>query len=103
MSLFKRKQKIEVVDDRTDIEKSFEDSGQKFGRKTGELVQKGVNKIEGVKQKLESDGTLDKIRNASAKVDKKLDDAINSVSNKTKQVVEKVKKNNKDKEDNFYV
>ncbi len=78
------------------------DKGQKIGRKTGNLVQKGVDKIEGVKQKLESDGTMDKIRDVSLKVDEKIDKVVSEVSKKTKQVVNKVKKNKAEPEDDFY-
>lgn len=102
MGLFKKKKTEEVIDDRTKIEKSFEESGQKIGRKTGAIVQKGVDKIEEVKQKLESDGTMDKIRDASSKVDEKIDKVVSGVSKKTKEVVSKVKNKNKKAEDNFY-
>jgi len=102
MGLFKRKKIVEEIDDRTNIEKSFEDKGQKIGRKTGNLVQRGVDKIEGVKQKLESDGTMDKIRDVSLKVDEKIDKVVSEVSKKTKQVVNKVKKNKAEPEDDFY-
>lgn len=102
MGLFNKKKKVEVIDDRTEIEKSFEERGQKYGRKTGKLIQKGVDKIEEVKQKLESDGTLDKIRDATSKVDDKIDKVVNEVSKKTKKVVSKVKKNNNKPQDDFY-
>ena len=102
MGLFKKKKKEEEIDDRTEIEKSFEEKGQKIGRKTGALVQKGVDKIEGVKQKLESDGTMDKLRDASSKVDEKIDSVVNKVTSKTKQVVSKVKKNKDQPDDDFY-
>jgi len=102
MGLFKKKKKEEEIDDRTEIEKSFEEKGQKIGRKTGALVQKGVDKIEGVKQKLESVGTMDKLRDASSKVDEKIDSVVNKVTSKTKQVVSKVKKNKDQPDDDFY-
>jgi uncharacterized protein YdcH (DUF465 family) len=102
MSIFKKKKNIVVYDDRTKIEKTFEEGGQKFGRKTGEFIQKGVNKIEEVKEKLESDGTMDKIRDASSKVDEKIDKVVNKVSKKTKEVVSKVKKTKVKPEDDFY-
>ena len=97
MGLFKRRKKVEV-DERSQIEKTFEESGQKIGRKTGELVQKGVNKFDEVKQKLEVDGTMDKIRDASSKVDEKIDEVVNIVSKKTKDVIDKVKNNNANQE-----
>ncbi len=102
MSLFKRKKKEEEVDNRTDIEKTFEEKGQKIGRKTGTIVQKGVDKFEQVKQKLENDGTIDKFRDFSNKVDDKIDNVVNKVTKATKSAVEKAKSPKKKEEDSFY-
>ena len=95
MGLFKRKKKEEVIDERTEIEKTFEEKGQVIGKKTGELVQKGLDKVDKIKQKLEADGTMDKLRDASNKVDDTIDKVVEGVSKQTKKVVSKVKKDSK--------
>jgi len=102
MSLFKRKRQIEE-DPRSEIEKKFEEKGQKIGLKTGSIVQKGVDKYEKVKNKLEDDGTLDKIRDFGNKIDDKIDQVVDTVTQKSKEVVTKIKKK-KDVEtsDDFY-
>ena len=51
MGLFGRKNK-KVVDERTDLERKFEDVGQVAGKKTGKFVQKSVDKFEKVKEDL---------------------------------------------------
>jgi hypothetical protein len=91
MSLFKKRKK-EEVDARTKIEKQFEEKGQEIGRKTGELVQKGLNKVDKVKQKLQEDGTIDKIRDLGTKVDDTIDKVVDKVAKETKKVVDKKKK-----------
>ena len=55
MGLFNRKKKKEAEDQRTDLEKKFEDVGQVAGKKTGVFVQKSINKIEEVKVKVKAD------------------------------------------------
>lgn len=103
MGLFRKKKKEEPIDNRTKIEKTFEEQGQKIGKKTGVLVQKGVDKFDEVKQKLEDDGTMDKIRNVGNKIDDTIDKVVDEVSKQTKKVVKKVSKKPKvEVEDNYY-
>ena len=45
---------------------------------------------------------MDKLRDASSKVDEKIDSVVNKVTSKTKQVVSKVKKNKDQPDDDFY-
>ena len=82
----KKKNEVQEIDDRTKVEKSFEETGQKIGKKAGELTQKGLDKIQDVKAKLEEDGTMDKIRSAEKKIDDTAQDIIDKVSSKTKEV-----------------
>ena len=100
MGLFKRKKEVEVVDTRTDVEKKFEEKGQELGAKTGTVVQKGLNKFEQVKSKIKEEGTLDKIKDYSNKVDDKLDKFVDKVAKKGKDIKEKVVKKKKEKD--FY-
>ena len=76
MGLFRKKKEI-VVDERTNIEKTFESKGQKIGKETGELVQKGVDKINKLKDKYD--------------VDDKVEDIIEKATNKSKNVYKKAK------------
>ncbi len=100
MGLFRKKKKVEeVVDSRTDIEKKCEDTGQELGRKTGVMVQKGVDKLNSIKQNLEDNGTMDKVRNAQVKVDETMDKVVDTVS---KQVNKVVSKSGKSKPNEFY-
>jgi hypothetical protein len=85
------KKKEEVVDPRTPIEKAFEDKAQAIGRKTGKVVQQGVNKIEAAKAKLEEDGTLDKLRQIGDKVDQTIDQAVDKVAKKGKEIASRRK------------
>lgn len=105
MKLFKRKKEVEV-DPRTDIEKNFEEKGQVIGRKTGKLVQKSVDKIHEVKERLEEKGTMDKLRNFSDKVDDKVDKVVDTVAKKGKQIATKVQQkkapSNDEDKDLFY-
>ena len=48
-----KEQAVEVkVEVRTDIEKSFEEKGQAVGREAGKIVQKGVDKVNDLKEYL---------------------------------------------------
>lgn len=95
MPLFKRKKQEEVVvDNRTEIEKKFEDTGQIVGKKTGEFVQKSVDKFQNVKNSLEENGTMDKVRNVQTKVDQAVDSVVDTVSKKATKVMTKNKKKN---------
>lgn len=71
MRFFKKKNEV-TVDDRTKIEKTFESKGQKIGRETGVLVQKGVDKINQLKDKYEVEDILEKATIKSKKVIKKV-------------------------------
>ncbi len=102
MGLFKRKKKEENIDTRTKIEKSFEEKGQSIGKKTGEIVQKGVNKFDEVKQKLEDDGTMDKIRGVGNKIDDTIDNVVDEVTKQTKKIITKTKKKTKQNTENTH-
>lgn len=102
MGIFRRKKKEVEIDTRTKVEKSFEEKGQAIGRKTGKLVQRGLNKVEEVKQKLEQDGTMDKLRDFSNKVDDTIDKVVDKVSKETKKVVKKSKDKKESNEEDYY-
>jgi hypothetical protein len=89
MKLFKKKEQEIIVDDRTELEKSFEEKGKNIGKKTGKVVQKGVDKLHQVKAKLEEDGTMDKLRHLSDKVDDTIDSVVDKVAKKSKQITSK--------------
>jgi uncharacterized protein YdcH (DUF465 family) len=93
MKLFKRKEK--VVDNRSELEKKFEEKGQAIGKKAGEIAQKSVDKYKEVVDKLEQDGKLDKVKELTNKVDDAIDQVVDKVSSKSKHVIETVKKNKK--------
>ena len=101
MGIFKRKQKEEEIDNRTEIEKKFEEKGQTLGRKTGTIVQKSVNKFDSIKQSLEEKGTMDKVRNVQNKIDDAVDKVVDSVSHQAKKVTTKFSKKDT-QQDNFY-
>lgn len=103
MGLFKRRKKEEeVVDTRTKIEKTFEEKGQHIGRRTGEFVQKSVNKFEEVKQNLEEKGAMDKLRDVGNKIDDTIDKVVDEVTKQTKKVLDASKKKTTTKEDDMY-
>lgn len=83
MRLFKKK-KADPIDDRTNIERSFEETGQQLGKKAGELTQKGVDKVNDLKVKLEEDGTMDKIRNFGDKVEETAQGVVDKIKGKSK-------------------
>ena len=84
MSIFKKKKKIEVVDERTELEKSFEDKGQEIGLETGKFVQKGVDKVNELKEKYNTDEKM-------VKVKEKIDEIVDKTKVKVEQVKEQVK------------
>lgn len=103
MGLFKRKKQEVILDTRTDIERKFEEKGQAIGAKTGSFVQKGKDKLDEVKEKLREDGTLDKMKNLSTKVDDKIDQVVDAVSKKGKEVKDKItKKKDIDSTEEYY-
>lgn len=86
MKWFKKKEEEIIVDDRTELEKSFEEKGKTIGKKTGKVVQKGVDKFQQVKTKLEQDGTMDKLRKFSDKVDDTIDSVVDKVAKQGKRI-----------------
>ncbi len=87
MGLFKKRKK-EVIDERTELEKSFEEKGQQIGKDTGKIVQKSINKINELKEKYDSDNKLDKVRNFAGKAEKKVGKIVKKVTKKEKNIVE---------------
>jgi ElaB/YqjD/DUF883 family membrane-anchored ribosome-binding protein len=96
MKLFGKKKKEDPIDDRTPVEKRFEDTGQKVGKKAGEIAQKGLNKFNEVKDQLEEDGTIDKVKEKATKAAKKTDEFFKKAEDKAAQAVKKVTKKNED-------
>ena len=92
MSIFKKRKKEEDVDVRTDLEKSFEETGQKVGKSTGEFVQKGIDKMNELKDKFETDDKFEKARDIKDKSVKAVDEFVGKAKVKVEEVVEKVKK-----------
>ena len=90
MGLFRKKKKTEIQ--KTEIETKFENKGQQVGLKTGQVVQKSINKANELKVKYNADDKIEKVKNIAKKVDQKVDEAIEVVVGKTKEVVEKAKK-----------
>ncbi|MBN2605135.1 MAG: hypothetical protein JXR62_04840 [Bacilli bacterium] len=101
MGLFNKRKKVEVVEEvdlRTDIERKFEETGQKVGQKTGVFVQKSVNKINDVKEKINADGTIEKVKEFAVKTEQTVDEFVEKATTKTKGTINKVKeKVSKDK------
>lgn len=90
MGLFKKRKK-EVIDERTDLEVSFEEKGQKIGKETGKIIQKSIDKINKLKGKYETDGKIEKAKDIAEKAEQKVEDFVDKVSQKGKDVIEKVK------------
>ena len=91
MSIFKKRKK-EVIDERTDLEKSFEETGQKVGKETGEFVQKSIDKINELKEKYDADDKIDKIKDFAEKAEQRVEELVEKATKKGKDVVEKAKK-----------
>ena len=102
MGLFRKRKKV-VIDERTELEKSFEDKGQQLGKDTGEFVQKSIDKINEIKEKYEADGKIEKVKDFAKKAEKKVDKfaekaeqkvekLVGKATVKGKEVIEKVKK-----------
>ncbi|GEM_PF-1457574 len=105
MKLFKKKEREEVIiDTRSELEKRFEEKGQEIGRKTGTIAQKTVDKIHQVKQKLEDDGTMDKLRTISDKIDDTIDNVVDKAVKQGKRLKKKSKssKSEEGKDDELY-
>jgi len=90
MGLFKKRKKV-VIDERTDLEVSFEEKGKKIGEETGKFVQKSINKINQLKGKYETDKKVEKVKDFAEKAEHKVEKLVEKVSQKGKDVVEKVK------------
>lgn len=90
MGLFNRKRK-EKEDDRTKIEKKFEDAGQVAGKKTGVFVQKSVNKFEEVKIKVKADDKMEKVKNLALKAEDKIDELVEKAAKVSKETYQKAK------------
>jgi hypothetical protein len=71
MGLFKKRKK-EIIDERTDLEVSFEEKGQKIGKGTGEFVQKSINKINELKENMILTIKLKKSEDLLEELNKKL-------------------------------
>ena len=90
MGIFKRRNRLKE-DDRTVIEKKFEDAGQEAGKKTGEFVQKSMNKFEEVKVKVNADEKMEKVKELALKAEDKLDEFVEKAAKTTKETYIKVK------------
>ena len=90
MGLFGRKKK-EEVEVRTDLEKKFEDVGQVAGKKTGEFVQKSMDKFEEVKVKVNVDDKMDKVKEFALKAEDKIDEIVGKATKASKKTYTKVK------------
>lgn len=91
MGLF-RKKKIVEVDDRTSIERKFEDAGQVAGKKTGEFVQQSVDTFEKVKTKIKADEKIEKVKEMAAKAEDKIDEIVVKATKASKDTYQKAKK-----------
>lgn len=88
MSLFRRKKKEEPIDDRTKVERSFEETGQNIGKKAGEIAQKGINKYEEVKENLNENDTYNTVRDTAGNVVNKAGEIFKKVEDKVTEVFE---------------
>lgn len=100
MRLFgKRKDKETYPENKTDLERKFEETGRKVGETAGKVTQKGVDKYREVVANLEESGKLDKVREVSAKVTEKTDEFFVKAEEKITETVEKVKNKNQKKDE----
>lgn len=90
MGLFGRKKK-KVVEERTDLEQKFEDVGQVAGKKTGEFVQKSIDKFEEVKIKVNAEDKIDKVKELALKAEDKIDEIVGKATKASKETYTKVK------------
>ena len=89
MKLFGKKKKEEPMDDRTPIERKFEEKGQEIGKQAGVLAQKGVDKFNEVKDRLDEEGKLDGIKSFTEKAKLKSREVSEVVSSKAREVFSK--------------
>ncbi|MBU1020231.1 MAG: hypothetical protein KJ847_03380 [Firmicutes bacterium] len=94
MGLFNKRKKVEIVEEvdfRTDIERKFEETGQKVGKQTGVFVQKSVDKINEVKEKVNADEKMEKVKEFASKAEQSVDEFVGKATTKTKETFDKVK------------
>ncbi len=89
MGLFNKHKK--EIDERTELEKSFEETARKVGKDTGKFVQKGINKINNLRNKYEADEKIEKVKDFAEKAEQKVEVIVEKAAKKGKDVVEKVK------------
>ncbi len=92
MSLFKRKNKVVEINDKTELEKAFEEKGQKVGVETGKFVQKSVNKINKLREKYDSDEKIDKVKVFADETGQKVENLVEKASKRGKEAISNVKK-----------
>lgn len=92
MGLFRRNKQEVVIDDRTELEKKFEETGQKVGKKTGVVVQKTLNKASELKEKHQLDDKMKQVKKLASKAEDKLDEVVDTLTQKGKEVYQKVSK-----------
>lgn len=91
MGLFKKGKK-DRLDEKTDLELSFEEKGQKIGKETGEFVQKSINKVNKMKKNYDTVSKIGKVRGFAGKAEQRVEKLVEKADQKRKDVVEKVKK-----------
>ena len=91
MGLFKFKKKQTVIEERSDIERKFEEAGQIAGKKTGEFIQKSIDKFEDVKVKINADDKMEKVKELVSKAEDKVDQIVDKATKVSKDTYDKVK------------
>ena len=100
MKLFGRKKKDDKYpEEKTNLEKKFEEAGRKVGETAGKVTQKGVDKYKEVVANLEESGKLDKAREVGAKVAEKTDEFFVKAEEVITETVEKVTKKKQEKDE----
>ncbi|MCF7927095.1 MAG: hypothetical protein K9L74_05920 [Candidatus Izimaplasma sp.] len=82
MKKLKRKPRVEqIVDDKSKLEKKFEEKGKKIGRETGKIVQESINTV----KKAKSDFTKSsKVKKIKSKVRTNINKAFKKVKKQEK-------------------
>lgn len=91
MGLFNKRKK-EMINERTELEKTFEEKGQQLGKDTGEFVQKGITKINELKGKYDANEKIEKVKGFADKTEQRVGKLVGKATKKRKDVVEKLKK-----------
>lgn len=100
MKLFGKKKKDDKYpEQKTDLEKKFEEVGRKVGEATGKVTQKSVDKYKEVVANLEESGKLDKVREVRDKVAEKTDEFFVKAEEVITDTVDKVTKKNQEKDE----